>query len=195
MSLSNAHVCPQCQQVNSPMATKCFMCGAAMVAAPMVKPPPVRDLKGNIVTLEESSDEGLRPGAYIVMGIGALLAVLGVLGIFFGLFEKPDPTTGYHHYGVLKGAIGLIVLGAGLVRVGMGNLDWTIIGLELGGKTQWGPVIMAPGTLGLPLGLLMWFGMREHGAWVVLVLVLSVISLGVGGFVYAREVIQGKGEK
>lgn len=194
MSSSNAHVCPQCKQLNSPLATNCFMCGAAMPdsvpqANPMAKPPPVRE------TIEDSTnaDERLRPGAYVVMGIGALLVVLGALAAIYGGLHPHEITPGSYSYSMLKNGIVMALLGAGLIRVGMGNLDWTVIGLDLQGQTQWGPVIMAPGTIGLPLGLLMWFGMREHGGWVVLVLILSVISLGVGGFFYAREVIRGNG--
>ena len=167
------------------------MCGAVLLTRPQPVGAPVLRDQGGLRAVVEEEGERLRPLARGLQVFGVVLAVLGAMGAIYTLFFPREVTPGFYSYSGVKAGISGVLGGLGLWRVGASNLDWTEIGLDLQGKTQWGPIIMAPGVLGLPIGALMWFGMREHTVLVGCLMFFSVAFILVGGFIYAREVTQG----
>lgn len=192
MLSTNTSICPKCQETNSPLATACVICGAPLAvhqAPPTLSHVPVAHLpKGEVEALTEGSPKR-RVAASIMQGFGIFLCGVGILGGLYGLFFPREIVPGHFSYGVARACVAIFFGGLGVWRFGASGFDWGELGVDLEAKTQWGPVIMAPGVLGLPIGALMWFGMREHSFWVGCLMLLSLVSLLVGGFVYAREVI------
>ena len=193
MAITNGVICPKCAEANSPLAANCVMCHAALPVRPKPAAAPVLKAQEDFRPPPEEVESDIRPAAIVLQIVGIGLAVLSArVGIGSLLFPHQD-AAGFTVYGSRGGFSG-VFLGLGLWRVGASNMDWTEIGLDLQGKTQWGPIIMTPGVLGMCLGVVTWFPMNDHSTWVALVLIFSTLFLVGGGVVYARELMAGNGE-